>query len=151
MLLVDAVIFDICSMAIESTPYSDDQIRQVATEFTQLLETAKQLAPTAESRLITGARSTVFMKKKGQRELSEEDIQNLIGRYGDEHQKQLFDLFPEVQKALTARLQETKYIGLILEQADIPYPQYFTRIERPDLWKPDQILRIIDVLKRLQL
>ena len=54
------------------------------------------------------------------------------------------------QQELTERLKNTKAIGLVLEQAAITRDLLYKRAKRPDLWKPDDIKKVMEVLDRLR-
>jgi hypothetical protein len=83
--------------------------------------------------------------------LTTEDVQSLISALGSADDKQIVLDFQQAQLELSQRLQHTKNIGLVLKQAKIPYQQAYARFSRSDLWKPEQMIQIMEVLRRLQL
>lgn len=131
-----------------------DEIKDIAVQYQGLTEHAHTLLEQGqvEDRLLTGSNSHKYLKVKGHRALTKEDIESIINALGTEAERKAIPVFSQAQIDLTERLKNTQHIGLIMQQADINYnSQYYKRVTRPDLWKPEQIIRVIEVLQRLRL
>lgn len=130
---------------------TEEQIIDAAKNYLATLEKTGELVSQAPDDLFSGSPATIYLKKLGHRPLTAEDYQNLINALGSEQDKQILHDFQQAQQAITHRLQHTKSIGLVLRQAKIPYQQAYARFSRSDLWKPEQMIQIVEVLQRLQL
>lgn len=129
----------------------EEQILDAARNYITVLEKANSLVSQASDGLLSGSSSTVYLKKLGHRPLKAEDSEALINALGNDEDKRLMAEFQQAQQAISDRLQQTKNIGLVLKQAKIPYDQVYKRAKRTDLWKPEQMIQIMEVLRRLQL
>jgi hypothetical protein len=128
----------------------EEQILQAATDYLAVLDKANELVSQANDDLISGSASTVYLKKLGHRPLKTEDSEAIINALGSEEDRQAVINFKKAQESISERLQNTKNIGLVLKQAKIPYDQVYKRAKRTDLWKPEQMIQIIEVIRRLQ-
>ena len=137
----------------DTMPFGDaeEQILTVAEQYKEVLERASELVGQVSDDILSGTASTIYLKKLGHRALKIEESEGIINAIGTDSDKQIIIRFHEAQEALVKRLQNTKSIGLLLKQAKIPYDQAYKRSKRPDLWKPEQMIQILEVLKRLQL
>lgn len=104
----------------------------------------------AEDRLLSGSPGTIYLKRLGHRALSSDDFENLVRSLGTSEDQQALIDFGVAQQELTERLKNTKAIGLVLEQAAITRDLLYKRAKRPDLWKPDDIKKVMEVLDRLR-
>lgn len=147
----DFVILEPVEQTLSALKPNDDFILQVAQDHLAAAEHAKQLLVDAEDRLIAGSPGTIALKRYGHRPLSPADVENIIAVHGSTVDKQAIADLGRAQRALSDRMKLVKHIGLVLEQADIPYPQYYQRLSKPELWKPQQMVTVIEVLKRLQI
>lgn len=133
----------------------DDQMLATTRHYLVLLGDVKALLSREDLdvSLLTGAHSTVWMKRKGERNLNETDIQNLIGCYGTVAQKELLDKFPKMREEFVQRIKEVKPLGLVLERAEMPYPNYFARIspKKKITFSPEEIITILEIIKKLGL
>lgn len=144
--ILDPVIEIDITLAVQ-----DKEIRTAAERYIKTKQKADELKADAEDRLFAGSAGTVYLKKLGHRPLSTPDVNQLIGAMGDEEDKQSLTDFADAQQKLSQRLKPlSQHIGLILEQAEVPYFQYRRRLEQVDLWKPEQMIAIVDVLDRLR-
>lgn len=134
-------------------PFGDteEQILTAAQNYLVLLDKAAELVSQAPDKLLAGSASTVYLKKLGHRALTADDTAAVLTALGTDQDRQLLAEFRRAQDALSERLQHTKNIGLVLKQAKVPYDQMYKRAKRTDLWKPDQMIAIVEVLRRLQL
>lgn len=130
---------------------AEEQIIDAAKNYSTVLHKASELVTQAPDELLSGSPATIYLKKLGHRPLTSEDLTNVINALGSADDKQIVLDFQQAQLELSQRLQQTKNIGLVLKQANIPYQQAYARFSRSDLWKPDQIIQIMEVLRRLQL
>jgi uncharacterized protein YqeY len=128
----------------------DEHILQVATNHLAAAEHAKQLLEKAEDRLISGSPGTISLKRYGHRPLSQNDVDSIINALGSDVDKQAIANLGNAQRALSERLKGTAHVGLVIEQAHIPYAQYYQRSLKPELWKPEQMVAVVEVLKRLR-
>lgn len=146
--ILDPIInLDLIELAVQ-----DQAIRIAAEGYIQTQHKADELKVTAEDRLMSGTPGTVYLKKMGHRPLAVGDIQMIIGAMGTQDDKQSLSDFSQAQQQLSERLKPIgQFIRLVLEQADIPYMVYYGRLKRPDLWKAEQMIRIVDVLDRLRI
>lgn len=130
---------------------AEEQIIDAAKNYSTVLHKASELVTQAPDELLSGSPATIYLKKMGHRPLTAEDLKNIISALGSADDKQSLLDFQQAQQAITQRLQNTKNIGLVLKQANIPYQQAYARFSRSDLWKPEQMIQILEVLRRLQL
>ena len=129
----------------------EEQILEAARKYLTVLEKANGLVSQVKDDLISGSPSTVYLKKLGHRPLTSADSESIIHALGTEEDKQILTDFRQAQEAISQRLQNTKNIGLLLKQSKIPYDQHYKRVKRTDLWKPEQMIQLLEVIKRLQL
>ncbi|GAA4465220.1 hypothetical protein GCM10023189_45530 [Nibrella saemangeumensis] len=127
------------------------QILNVAQKYLTLQKKANVLARSASDELLSGSAGSAYLKRMGHRPLTTEDVERLINTLGSEEDRKALSAFQQAQELLNQRLWQTKNIGLVLEQAAIPYDLFYKRKKRPDLWKPEQMISIVDVLQRLRL
>ncbi len=130
---------------------AEEQMLTAANEYSTVLEKANELVSQAPDAILSGSPSTIYLKKLGHRPLKTEDAEAVINTLGTDADKQVIIDFKQAQESLNERLQNTKNIGLVLKQSNVPYDQMYKRGKRPDLWKPEQIIQIIEVIRRLQL
>jgi thymidylate synthase len=145
------VIF--ASMEEQELPLTQtrDHLIKVATQYSEVLKKAKELLPNIDDKLLAGSAGTVYLKKKGHRALSSDDSENIIRALGsDEDKKALID-FAQAQQSLTDRLKKTKNIGAVMEQAGIHYLKQYRRLSKPELWKAEQIIQVVEALKQMDL
>ena len=128
----------------------DATIRLAAEKYIALQRAANEMKAEAEDRLFTGSPGTIYLKKRGHRKLSVEDISQLISAKGTDEDRAALAEFATAQTNLSERLQKADSIGLILKQAEIAYMNYYKRIGQPELWTPEQVIQIVDVLDRLR-
>jgi hypothetical protein len=129
---------------------TDAGILSAAQRYIELQTKSSELLANAEERLLSGTPGTVYLKKLGHRPLSSTDFENIVNAHGTPEDKQTLIDFGAAQHALQERLRTTKAIGLVLEQADIARDLFYKRTKRPDLWKPDEVIRVMNVLDRIQ-
>lgn len=135
----------------ESAPtLTDDQILAASHRYSAVLSKIDDLFSKAGDDLISGTPATVYLKRMGHRQLSTEDVANLIKGVGSDEDKQAFAGFEKAQRAMTQRIKIAKAKGVILAQAEITQPEWRKRQETPSVWKPEQINQVIDVLKRIR-
>jgi len=130
---------------------TEEQILTAAQHYLTLLDKAAELVEEAPDDLLAGSAGTVYQKKLGLRALTAEDTSAILTALGTDEDRQMLDEFRKAQETMGKRLQNTKRIGLVLKQAKVPYDQMYKRKDRPDLWKPDQMIAIVEVLRQLQL
>lgn len=128
---------------------SDDQILAAAKRFQEAVSKVAGLLDKAGDDLISGSPQTIYLKRMGHRALSSEDVEKIIKTVGSDADKRAFVLFEAAQHALTKRMKTAKAKGIILAQAKISLPEWRRRVENPLLWKPEQIEKIVEVLKRI--
>lgn len=131
--------------------WTRDHLLAAANRYIPVVEKAKELLGQADDSLLSGSAGTVYLKKMGHRPLSGEDSEKLIQTLGSEEDQAVLTTYSQAQEALSQRLQRTKGIGAIMEQAGIAYMQLRRRIAKPELWKPEQMIEVIEVLKKLNL
>lgn len=136
----------------DSMPFGDteEQILTAAQNYLTLLDKAAELVGQAPDDLLAGSASTVYLKKLGHRALTADDTVAVLTALGTDEDRHLLAEFRRAQDAISERLHNTKNIGLVLKQAKVPYDQVYKRAKRTDLWKPDQMIAIVEVLRRLQ-
>lgn len=103
-----------------------------------------------EDRLLSGTSGTIYLKKLGHRALTSADFENIVKTLGSQEDKQTLIEFSQAQVDFKDRLATTRAIGLVLEQADITRDLLYKRAKRPDLWKAQEIIKIMDVLDRMR-
>src|ERR671933_522129 len=126
----------------------EEQILQAAKNYIAVLEKADELVSKAPDQILSGSSSTIYLKKLGHRPLKIEDSEAVINALGSDEDKLVISEFHQAQQGISQRLQNTKNIGLVLKQAKVPYDQMYKRLTRTDLWKPEQIVQIMEVLQR---
>lgn len=131
--------------------FTRDHLIAAAKRYIAVLQKARQLVPDAGDNLLSGSAGTIYLKKMGHRPLSGEDSERIIHALGSQEDKQALIEFSQAQQALSTRLKKTKGIGLIMEQADVPYLKQRRRVAKPEMWKPEEMIQVVEVLKRLQL
>jgi hypothetical protein len=130
---------------------NDDKILADTHRYLALKGRQSELLEQAEDRHISGSPGTVYLKRLGHRALSSEDFESIVNAVGSPEDKQTLVDFRTAQQRLQERLNNTRSIGLVLEQADIQRNLFYKRVERYDLWKPEEVVRIMEVVKRIQL
>ncbi len=130
---------------------TEEQILTAAQHYLTLLDKAAELVEEAPDDLLAGSAGTVYQKKLGLRSLTAEDTSAILTALGTDEDRQMLNEFRKAQETMGKRLQNTKRIGLVLKQAKVPYDQMYKRKDRPDLWKPDQMIAIVELLRQLQL
>lgn len=128
----------------------DADILAAAQRFIELQSKTVELLENAEDRLISGSSGTIYLKRLGHRPLTPTDFENIILAKGTLEDKQALADFTKAQIAIRDRLKTTKIIGTILDQAEITKDLFYNRVKQPHLWKPEEIVRIMNVLDRLQ-
>ncbi len=131
--------------------WTRDHLLVAAQRYITVLEKAKTLLPAAEDRLLSGSAGTVYLKKMGHRPLSGEDSERLIQTLGTDDDKRALISFSQAQQILSERLSKTKGIQFIMEQAGVPYLKQRRRLSKPELWKPHEMIQVVEVLKRMQI
>lgn len=128
-----------------------NQLIKAATQYIDVLKKAKDLLPNVDDKLLAGSAGTIYLKKKGHRPLSSEDSETIIKSLGTDEDRTALAEFAQAQQSLSERLKKTKGIVAVMELAGIPYLQHQRRISKPELWKPEQILKVVEVLKQMDL
>ena len=131
--------------------FTRDHLIDAAKQYTAVLEKIRQLVPDADDSLLSGSAGTIYLKKMNHRPLSGEDNERIIQALGSDEDKQALITFHQAQQALSNRLKKTKGIGLIMEQANVPYLKQRRRAAKPEMWKPEEMIQVVEVLKQLQL
>ena len=135
-------------MAIES----DVVIRHAAERYLEVLKKVDELKNEAEDRFFSGSPGTIYLKRLGHRALTTEEKEGIIEAKGTEEDKQLITDFWEAQVNVNQRLKPlSQFISLVHDQADLPRGTYYRRLKRPTLWTADEMIRVLDVLARLQI
>jgi hypothetical protein len=129
---------------------TNDRIVTAAKRYMAVLEKAIHLLPNVDDSLLAGTPGTVYLKKLGHRPLTGEDSENIIRSLGSDEEKKTLIRFSQAQQALSERLKKNKWSGLIIEQSGIHYLKAYRRIAKPELWKGEEMIRVIQVLDRLQ-
>lgn len=132
------------------TREGDAGILAAALHYIELQSKTSGFLANAEDRLFSGSPGTIYLKRLGHRPLSPVDFENIVKAHGTAEDKQAFVDFTQAQTNLRNRLKTTKIIGTILEQAGITKDLYYNREKHPNLWKPDEVIKIMTVLDRLQ-
>jgi integrase len=133
---------------------TEETIVTAARHYLTLRQRAAELAKEMPDGLLPGAPRSVAQKRTGLRPLTAEDVQTLIDRLGTDSERRHLAEYQQAQQAFNDRLERTRPLRLLLDQAHIPYDQAYLRIKRqkrPDLWKPEQILEVMSVLRRLDI
>ncbi len=128
----------------------DAGILAAAQHYSELQSKTSELLANAEDRLLSGSPGTVYLKRLGHRPLSPADFENIVKAHGTAEDKQAFEAFTQAQINLRDRLKTTKIIGTILDQAGITKDLFYNRVKQPNLWKPEEVIKIMTVLDRLQ-
>ena len=148
----NCVILDPINEDDEMGLESDQAIRLAAERYAQTIQKADELKVEAEDRLFSGSPGSIYLKRLGHRALTSDEKEKIIEAKGTQKDKEVIIAFSEAQAELSRRLKPiSQHIRLVLDQAEVPYPNYYMRLKRPSLWKHDQMIRIIDVLARLQI
>ena len=143
---VDSPPIEVDDMALREI---DSVILAATLRYQQVQSKTKDYLSRAEDRLLSGTPGTVYLKKLGHRPLSTTDFENLVNALGSQEDKQALVEYKDAQEALRDRLRTTKAIGLVLEQSDITRDLLYKRAKRPDLWKAEEVIKIMNVLDRL--
>jgi hypothetical protein len=130
---------------------SDEQILEAAKNFLVLLDKANDLVRHVPDGVLSGSDNTVYLKKLGHRPLKLEDTEAVIYALGTEQDKRYMAEFRQAQQDISIRLKNTRNIGLVVEQAQVPYDQVYKRASHTSRWKPEQMIAIMETLRRLQL
>jgi hypothetical protein len=131
--------------------WTRDHLLTAAKRYIALQDKARELLPMADDSLLSGTPGTVYLKKMNHRPLSGEDSDKIIRALGSDEDKIALATFTQAQQALSERLKKTKGIGLIMEQAAVPYLKQRRRIANPAMWKAEEMISVVETLKRLQL
>ncbi|MDB5243660.1 MAG: hypothetical protein JWP57_4285 [Spirosoma sp.] len=135
-------------MALES----DLAIRHAAERYLETLRKVDELKGEAEERLFSGSPGSIYLKRLGHRSLTVEEKEGIIEAKGTEEDKQSIISFREAQINLNNRLKPlSQFISLVHDQAGLPRGTYYRRLKRPGLWTADEIIRVLDVLARIQI
>ncbi|WP_144051874.1 hypothetical protein [Fibrisoma limi] len=133
----------------------DAEILRIASQYAefekQVDQQVNEWLSKVELRHLSGSEKSAYLKKLGHRPLTNEDLATLVLLYGSDAQKQFISAFEDAKTKLTARLAKTANLGLVLKQAGVNYNTYYNRVGKPDLWKPNEMIEIMTVLKRLKL
>lgn len=146
-ILVDSPSIKVDDMGLRE---SDERILDAARRFIAVQEKTSELLGKAEDRHLSGSPGTVYLKRLGHRSLSVSDFENIVDATGSQEDKLALVDFGLAQQELTDRLKTTKAIGLVLEQAEMTRDLYYNRLKKPDLWKPEEVIKLIDVIDRLR-
>ncbi len=130
--------------------FSDDQILLATKQFIDVQTKVKEQLTAAGDELLSGSAGTIYLKRMGHRSLSAEDSQRIIKALGTDEDRKALVTFEGPQQAITQRMKKAKAKGLILTQASITLPGWRKRVVDYTLWKPDQIIQVIEVLKRMR-
>lgn len=128
----------------------DAGILAAAQRYIDVQNKTSELLAEAKDRLFSGSPGTVYLKKLGHRPLTPSDFENVVNAHGTPQDQQAVIDFGKAQLDLRDRLKTTKIIGVILEQAGITKDLFYNRVKQPNLWKPDEVIKIMTVLDRLQ-
>lgn len=146
-ILVDSPPINIDDMALRE---SDERILDAAKRFMAVQANTSELLARVEDRHLSGSPGTIYLKRLGHRPLSGLDIASIINALGTQEDKLALVDFGLAQQELTDRIKTTKVIGLVLEQAQMTRDLYYNRLKKPDLWKPEEVIKLIEVLDRLR-
>ena len=128
----------------------DAGILTAAQGYIELQGKTGEFLADAEDRLLSGSPGTIYLKRLGHRPLTAADLESLVMAKGTPEDKQALLAFTQAQTAIRDRLKTTKIIGTILEQAGITRDLFYTRVKQPNLWKADEVIKVMTVLDRLQ-
>ena len=128
----------------------DAAILAAAQRYIELQSKTSELLTNAEDRLLSGSPRTVYQKRKGHRSLTSADFENLVRAKGTQEDKEALADFLKAQINIRDRLSTTKIIGIILDQAGMTKDLYYNREKQPTLWKPEEVIKVMSVLDRLQ-
>jgi hypothetical protein len=135
-------------MALES----DLIIRHAAERYLEAIKKADELKVGAEDRLFSGTPGSIYLKRLGHRALTKEEKETIVSAKGTEEDKRAMVDFSLAQENLSQRLKPIgQFVRLVLDQAELAKANYYARMNRPDLWTPDEMIRVVDVLTRLQI
>ncbi len=145
---VSLPVIEVDDMALKE---SDAAILEATHQYMAVQAKSSELIARAEDRHFSGSPGTIYLKRLGHRALSTADFDNIVNALGSEDDKKALTNFLQAQKDLQERLKTTRAIGLVLEQSDITRDLLYKRAKRPDLWKPEEIIKIMDALERMRL
>ena len=128
----------------------DAGIESAALRYTVLQGKTNEFLKRAEDRHLSGTPGTVYLKKLGHRALTNADFETLVKELGTDEDRQTVVDFAQAQLVLGERLKTTRAIGMVLEQANITRDLFYKRAKRPDLWKPEEVTALMEVLDRLR-
>lgn len=131
--------------------WTRDHLIAAAKGYLAVVEKAKQLLPTVDDSLLSGTPGTIYLKKKGHRLLSAKDSENIIQTLGTDEDKLALKSFSQAQQNVSERLKKTKRILDVMEESGIIYMTYSRRLARPELWPAEDIIKVVETLKRLNL
>ena len=146
-ILVDSPPIKVDDMALRE---SDERILDAAKRFITLQTKISDLLSKVEDRHLTGSAGTIYLKRLGHRPLSTADFENIINASGSDEDKQSLIDFNAAQQELSDRMKTTRSVGLALAQTGMTKDLYYNRLKKPDLWKPEEVVKLIDVLDRLR-
>lgn len=129
---------------------SDERILDATKRFIELQTKTNDLLARAEDRHLSGSAGTVYLKRLGHRPLSTTDFETLVNAFGTPEDKQSLSDFAQAQQELTDRMKATRAVGLALDQTGMTKDLYYNRLKKPELWKPEEVIKLIDVLDRLR-
>ena len=129
---------------------SDERILDATKRFMAVQGKIPELLSRTEDRHFSGSPGTIYLKRLGHRALTQSDFENVVNALGTQEDKLSLVDFSLAQQELTDRMKTVKVIGLILEQADMTRDLYYNRLKKPDLWKPEEVVKVIEVLDRLR-
>lgn len=129
---------------------SDERILDATKRFIELQAKSNDMLTRAEDRHLSGSAGTIYLKRLGHRPLSTADFESLVNAFGTAEDKQALTDFGLVQQELTDRMKATRAVGLALEQTGMTKDLYYNRLKKPELWKPEEVIRLIEVLERLR-
>ncbi|UHG94710.1 hypothetical protein [Spirosoma oryzicola] len=128
----------------------DAAIMVAAQHYIEVQNKTSDFLSRVEDRHLSGSPGTVYLKKLGHRPLSAKDFDSIVNAVGSQEDKQAVSNFGKAQLDLAERLKSTKIIGVILEQAEITRDLYYNRAKQPHLWKAEEVIKVMNVLDRLQ-
>ncbi|RZK44299.1 MAG: hypothetical protein EOO61_04320 [Hymenobacter sp.] len=130
---------------------SDLAILEAAQRYITLKQKEPALLELTEDRLLSGTPGTVYLKKLGHRPLTSADFENIVKAYGTDEDKRALTDFTQAKAELQERLNNTRSIGLVLEQAELTKNEFYYRVKQSDRWKPEEIVKVMEVLDRLRI
>lgn len=129
---------------------SDAVILDAAYRFIALQAKGPELLEKAEDRLLSGTPGTIYLKRRGHRALSYTDFENIVNAHGTAEDKQTLIDFTQAKVDLQQRLDNTRSIGLVLEQAELTKNEFYYRVKQPSKWKAEEVIKLMGVLDRLR-